>query len=222
MSYNSIRQVVCATLLMQPDPGNWSEPNVRDEIYYVLHRCSWYEVYDVAEGLVGHLGEDAGCRFSARLNQFFCERGIGWEMRNGRVLSRGVAGLLAGASEHGVMALTDSGRPTAAQQLREALLDMSRRPKADLTGAVHHAIAALEATARDVTGEPNLTLGRLVPKLQLSPPLDTAVSKLWGFASNRARHVREGEAISRGEAELVVIIAAGLSSFVAQREAGEP
>ena len=37
---------------------------------------------------------------------------------------------------------TQSRKPEA--DLKEALLDISRRPTPDLTGAIHHAMAALE------------------------------------------------------------------------------
>ena len=87
-----------------------------------------------------------------------------------------------------------------------------------MTGAIQHAIAALECTARDVTGEPNLTLGRLVPRLGLAPPLDSAVEKLWGYASDRARHIREGQAVTTEEAELVVSVACAVCSFLSRRD----
>ena len=39
-------------------------------------------------------------------------------------------------------ALEKSGRPTAAGHIHEALQDLSRRPQADLAGAVYHAAGA--------------------------------------------------------------------------------
>jgi hypothetical protein len=52
----------------------------------------------------------------------------------------------------------------------------------------------LEDLARDVTGDPKATLGEVLkrnPSL-LPKPLDTALSQVWGCASNEARHVEEG------------------------------
>ena len=116
--------------------------------------------------------------------------------------------------------LQGSGRTTAANEIHEALRDISRRPVPDRTGAIQHAIAALECTARDITGEPNATLGALVPKLDLPSPLDTAVNKLWGFASDRARHLREGKSADGAEAELVVSIACAVCTFLAKPSTG--
>ena len=101
--------------------------------------------------------------------------------------------------------------------MREALRDISRRPEPDITGSIQHAMAALEATAREVTGQSNPTLGKLVPMLNLPAPLDQAVHKLWGYASERGRHIREQELVDHSEAELIVAIAGALCAFLAQR-----
>jgi hypothetical protein len=63
-------------------------------------------------------------------------------------------------------------------------------------------------------------LGALVPKLDLPKPLDVAVEKLWGFASDRARHLREGKNVSADEAELVVSVACAVCAFLAKRPGG--
>ena len=112
--------------------------------------------------------------------------------------------------------MEESGFQRAANELREALGDISRRPVPDSTGAIQHAMAALEATAREVTGQPNPTLGKLVSRLSLPPPLDQAVHKLWGYASDRGRHVREQQTIDATEAELIVSVAGSLCAFLAQ------
>ena len=95
--------------------------------------------------------------------------------------------------------------------------DISRRPAPDTTGAIQHAMAALEATAREVAGQPNPTLGKLVPMLSLPAPLDQAVHKLWGYASDRGRHVREQQTVDTTEAELIVAVSGSLCAFLTQR-----
>ena len=97
--------------------------------------------------------------------------------------------------------------------MREALSDISRRPEPDITGAIQHAMAGLEATAREVSSQPNRTLGKLVPVLDLPVPLDQAVQKLWGYASDRGRHIREQQIVDHTEAELIVAIAGSLCAF---------
>jgi hypothetical protein len=52
----------------------------------------------------------------------------------------------------------------------------------------------------------------IVPK-----PLDKAVELLWGYASNEARHVREGAEPAREDATLVVSTSAALIAFLAAK-----
>ena len=103
-------------------------------------------------------------------------------------------------------------------EMREALKDISRRPEPDRTGAIQHAMAALEATAREVTGKPKPTLGKLIPELDLPKPLDTAVEKLWGYACDHARHGKEGRTVGTDETELLVSVACAVCTFLTKRD----
>ena len=220
MSPNPICSVVCRVLFVAPDRNNWSEyPNVWEEVLGLLAECDWFKVYDIAEALWRSLEHDDDNQrlFQNELNRFFREKGIGWELKDpDGIVFRGDQAFSAATSE-AAQVLQGSGRTTAANEIHEALRDISRRPVPDRTGAIQHAIAALECTARDITGKPNATLGALVPKLDLPSPLDTAVNKLWGFASDRARHLREGKSADGAEAELVVSIACAVCTFLAKR-----
>ena len=220
MSYGTLREVVCAALLARPDPNNWSEiPNIRDEVFWHLENCDWFKVYDIAEAIYAHLSHsqnsDPSRTFSDRLNQLFRERGIGWQMEEGNVQYRGTESFTQAVKE-GQRALSNTGRSQAANELAEAVRDISRRPQPDVTGAVQHAMAALEATARDVTGQPKPTLGKLVSSLDLKPPLDAALEKLWGYVSNEARHGRQDSALDAVEAEVIVGVAGAVCGFLAK------
>lgn len=73
--------------------------------------------------------------------------------------------------------------------------------------------------ARDVTGDPNATFGEILnhhPGL-LPRPLDMALSRVWGYASNEARHVKEGREISRDEAELLVGLSGIVSTYLVRK-----
>lgn len=221
MSPTSIRKAVCAVLLVGPDPSNWSEyPNIWQEANSLIEGCPWFKVYDIAEALYGILSvqlPEGAENFQNRLNSYFREKGIGWQLINGQITYRGSETFTV-ATGQAAKVLTQAGRSAAANEIHEALVDISRRPSPDVTGAIQHSIAALECTARDVTGEASLTLGRLVPHLSLSPPLDKAVEKLWGYASERARHIREGQPVSSEEGELVVSVACAVCTFLSRRK----
>ena len=192
MTPTPIRRVVCQVLLVKPDPMNWSEyPNVSGEVNGLISDCAWFKVYDIAEALHADLARsspDWAEAFEGNLNDFFLGNGIGWEMTDGEIVYRG-SDTFGATIRQADEVLADTGYPAAANEVREALRDISRRPEPDVTGAIQHAMSALECTAREVTGKRNHTLGSLVPRLDLTPPLDAAVDKLWGYASERARHI---------------------------------
>ena len=220
MTPKQMRWSVCEVLLVPPDSNNWSDyPNVWDEMHCLISECPWYKVYEIAEALYSRLTKtdpNRAHKFANRLNQFFCENGIAWELRGGHVVFRG-SEVFTKSTEKAIVALSETGRTRAANEMQEALRDISRRPQPDITGAIQHAMGALEATARDVTGQSNDTLGQLISELSLPKPLDKAVDKLWGYASDRARHIREGQAVDTAEAEMVVIVACAVCTFLTGR-----
>ena len=115
--------------------------------------------------------------------------------------------------------LREKGHKTSSEEIQEALSDLSKRPNPDISGAIQHSSAALECTCRDITGASSDTLGKsishysnLVPK-----PLDEAISKMWGYASNNGRHLKEGNSPSYEEAELVVHLSAVLCIYLCKK-----
>lgn len=143
---------------------------------------------------------------------------MGWEIKQGTLIARG-SEAFALATGHATEVMRQHGAPTAANEVHEALRDISRRPHADVTGAIQHAMAALECVAREVGGTTD-TLGPAIRRLNLPAPLDQAVEKLWGFTSQQWRHILEGRQPQFEEAELVVTAASALSVYLLRRRAG--
>ena len=223
---SGLREVICRVLREPRDPNNWSErPNIWCEVQDLINGCEWFEVYDIIEALHANfeesdrgLRENCAAKFSEEINDYFVQKGVGWQLANGKVVARGDEAFES-AVKVAPEALDDSGRPTASSHLHEAIRDLSSRPDADLSGAIFHAMGALEAVARDLTGDPKATLGQAIkrhPDL-LPRPLGTAVSQLWGYASNEGRHVREGQELNRETAELVVGLAAVIATYLTRK-----
>jgi hypothetical protein len=141
-------------------------------------------------------------------------------MENGAIAVRG-SEAFALATRDAVNTMRDAGTPTAANVIHEALTDISRRPAADVTGAIQHAMAALECVAREIDGSSD-TLGRIIGRLTLPPPLDHALHKLWGFASEQGRHIQEGREPRFEEAELVVTVASAVSVYLLRQRTPQP
>ena len=222
-----LRAIVCRVLRIEPDPDNWSDyPNVDLEVRNVLLNCEWFYIYDVIEEIFSVMEGDklpnseVSSReyFSKEINSYFRQRGIGWQLTDGLIEMRGPAHFETSV-RGAVKALEEAEFETAHGELREAMQDLSRRPAPDVTGAIQHAMAALECVARDITGDSGATLGKIVkahPSL-IPKPLDQAVEKAWGYASGRGRHLREGLPPTYEEAELIVGVSGAVCLFLTHK-----
>jgi hypothetical protein len=157
-------------------------------------------------------------KFESELNDYFLENGIGWKLSAGVIEMRGPE-----AFEEVVVTaereLETRKLSTARNELHEALHDLSRRPSPDVTGAIQHSMAALECVAREACGDEKANLGDIMKRYRdiVPRPLDEAISKAWGYASENARHIREGREPTFEEAELVVGIVSALSTYLARK-----
>jgi hypothetical protein len=230
---DDVRTVVCKVLMTRPDPNNWSPfPNVDGECRDHLDRCKWFEVYDIIESLHsklesydrigGMIGDSAkelpAARFTRLVNAFFVRKGIGWQLKNGQVVVRGPEAFEV-AVQPVVEKLREASLHTAATEIHEALQDLARRPDPDVTGAIQHAMAATECVAREAAGDPKSTLGEIIARHNdlIPAPLDVGLTKIWGYSSEMARHIREGRSPSYDEAELAVITSAGVMTYLLRK-----
>jgi hypothetical protein len=213
-----------------PDANNWSEPNVKGEVQSLMANAPWFRIYDLMEAfgrddylataqVANHLS------FADLVNQALDEFNLGWRLQGGQIVAMG-DDVSRPLLDDAVAALGSHGLPTAQRELQESVRDLSRRPEPDCSGAVQHAMTALEAVARMATSEPNPTFGQLLSRHRdlLKEPLRTGLEKLWGYASEQARHGREGNHVELVEAHAVVSIAAAVVPYLLAKlpEAGNP
>src|ERR1051325_4112742 len=132
MRPGAIRSIVCHVLFVAPNRNNWSEyPNIWEEVLGLLDACDWFKVYDIAEALWRALEHDSDRQqlFQDELNRFFREKGIGWQLKDPEgIVFRGSESFGAATSEAADI-LQASGRDTAANEVHEALRDISRDRK---------------------------------------------------------------------------------------------
>lgn len=217
-----LREVVCRVLKVRPDPSNWTErPNIEEEVQDLVDNCPWYRVYDIIEGIADTYKVFDQMRpyqpFERDINDVLIEQGIGWKLEGKRIVFRGPESLDT-LLRVAVKTEVNAGHNTAANELHEAINDMSRRPQPDPTGAIQHSIASLECVARDVSGSKD-TLGRWLQKNRdaFPRPLGEYVEKIWGFASEHGRHLVEAGEASMDEAELVLGLSATLGSYLSKK-----
>jgi hypothetical protein len=224
-----LRNLVCQLLQKTPDSSSHSDADYNTEMHNQVSQCEWFRVFDIIEALYRNLVEigvstqtGAASSFEELLNEFVVANGIGWRLQEGQVVTRGEE-VFEAAVKTAQAELDASGRLTASRHIHEALLALSRKPDPNLAGAVYHAKGSLECVLRPLTDEPKLTLGDVLKKHPeaVPKPLDTALSKIWGYASNEARHVLEGPGLGRAEAELIVALAATVATYL-NRKASQP
>ena len=225
---SSLREIICRVLRKRSDSGNWSErPNIAGENEQLIDACLWYEVYDVIEGLVSDFqksglhtprGVPAAEYFEDQLNRYFLHEGIGWRLSNGVVEYRG-SEPFEEATKQARTDLSAKGMTTASGEMHQAFANLSKRPDADVTGAIQHSLAALECLVREITGYPRATLGTLLKRNPglLPKPVDEICKKAWGFASEFGRHLREGRVPDIREVELMVGLSSILCSYLARK-----
>ncbi len=218
---NRLREMLCSRLLESPDLTNYSPGNLEREVLILLRDAEWYHVFDFCEDIaacLSQLSQFEAQEFSQKLNEAFRRKGVGWQMLDGKLETRGEESFEA-STRNAIRLAAELGKPVASKELHEALLDLSKRPNPDVSGAIMHAMAALECVARDTTGDVNSTLGAILKKYpgKLPSPLDEALSKIWGFASDKARHLRENHPPLLEDAELLVGLSGTLSAYLLKK-----
>jgi len=217
-----LRDIVCRILRVPPNPQNWSEyPNIWNEVKELASTCEWYRFYDIVETI-------AQCRrqpswgerdaFSQEINDCLREMGVGWQLKDNLIQIRG-SDTHEELVRTAIEVISSSGLSTAQGEIAEAIRDLSRRPDPDLSGSVHHAMAALECVAREVIQDAKPTLGDLVSRHPewFPKPLDEIVSKAWGYASENARHGREDRKLDRTDAELIVGLCSVVTTYLLRK-----
>jgi hypothetical protein len=154
----------------------------------------------------------------AELNKYFVHAGIGWQLVDGKVVTRGDEAFES-TLKTAVTALEEDTKPTAAGHLRFALDALSARPKANTSGAVAHATNAVECVSGEITGE-TMTLGNYLKKYPglFHPALKKGLDGIYGYASDEgARHGKEGTEPSSEDAEFVVATCAAACTLLTRK-----
>ena len=139
------------------DPGGanlyglcgWLEPILKrslDSLFSskfekVLMECPWFRFYDCVEGTSRFFTErslnfspraEEAKRFEEQVNSALEENGVGWKLVEGQLQIRGDEGFEK-SFQSALDNLEARGLSVAHSEMREALNDLSRRPKADAT-----------------------------------------------------------------------------------------
>ncbi|ANI88270.1 hypothetical protein A9P82_02490 [Arachidicoccus ginsenosidimutans] len=216
---SDLRAITTRVLKIPPDTNNWSQyPNIYNEVKEHLDSCDWYSVYDIIEAIIQKLDSHEKEEFTNEINEYFIINGIGWKIVDEQIETRGDE-VFETAITNVVSVLETAKLQTAKTEIKEALNDLSRRPTPDITGAIQHSLACLECVTREIIGDKKSTIGDLMKKYPgaIPTPLDQAVTKIWGFASEQGRHLREGQEPEYLEAELIVEVTSAIAVYLGKK-----
>jgi AbiJ N-terminal domain 4 len=188
--------------------------------------CPWYRVYELIEELLERLefheaelaDPEENARYAplqAELNKYFEHAGIGWQLVDGKVITRGEE-VAQQAFDAAVSRLEATQRPTAASHIRSASKALSERPSANTAGAVSQATAAVESLLSDITNQ-EMSLGKYLdkyPKL-IHPALKRGLDGVYGYACDAgARHGKEGKVPTFDKAQFALTICAAACTLL--------
>ncbi len=216
-----IRDVVAKTLQMWLDPGVWHYNEAWQQVEGAVYGCEWFRVYDIVESIEAYFKSTtprAATEFTNQLNELFVGHGIGWQLVNGEIVTRG--GQVFEVTVTTAIALLQQDRkPTAAGHLQFAIGALSARPTANTSGAVAQATNAVECVLGEITGQ-TMTLGDYLKKNAslFHPALAKGLRGIYGYASDEgARHGKEGTAPTREDAEFVVSACAAVCTLLTRK-----
>lgn len=218
-SLKKVRNIVSFITRIAEDPNQWGENSfMEDEIRNMLLNAPWNRIYDLVEYFYSQKGIKQNSDFEADINDYFIEKGYGWKMKKGIIKFRGEGSFEQNIQEVS-QELKKKHQQTSHREISLAISDISKRPDPDITGAIQHSMAALECLSREVTGDRNSTLGKLVNdnKTLFPQPLGDVVTKLYGFSSEQGRHLKEGKSPQFDEAKLCVNLSAALCIYIARK-----
>jgi len=196
----------------------------------VLLSYPWFRVYDIIEDIFDQLDfhdrelssdpeeEAMALPFQRDINDYFKHVGIGWQLVNGKIVTRGDEAF-EGTVNTAVVVLQENEKPTAASHLQFAISALSARPKPNTSGAVAHATNAVECVLGKITGQ-EMTLGKYLDKnpVLFHPALKKGLDGIYGYASDEgARHGKEGTEPGREEAEFVVAVCAAVCTLLTRK-----
>ncbi|MDI1249512.1 MAG: hypothetical protein PSV13_11665 [Lacunisphaera sp.] len=184
--------------------------------------CQWHEVLDFIEFTTKQLPEGYGARVAQELNLVL-------EKEN--CVYRFVGNIITEITSEAEIAAIDSAiegsTREVAEHLKKALQFLSDRKKPDYHNSIKESVSAIEAAAREVSGEKGATLSDAVKVLNKKHALHPALTKmlldLYGYAGDEGgvRHANKetGKPVSQAEARLIMILAAAACGFLTAKSA---
>lgn len=183
-----------------------------EQVGFYLHGCKYYEVYDAVEVYLELLDENVRDERIKELNNLFSDSQLGY-----RVLINGQCAKITNDLEVEELNRSICSKYDRVNSLfKEAISHFSKN---DYNASVAKSFCALETLLSIVLNEKG-TFSELIKKFenkrfQFHEALKAALVKLYGYASDVARHGSKDEYLIDGdEARFVLIVSSSLINFL--------
>jgi hypothetical protein len=188
----------------------------------VLLTCPWFRVYDVIEDIFGQLVSyyadpdeqyPRSVPFQRAINDYFKHVGIGWQLVEGKIVTRGDE-VFEETVKTAVAVLEEDAKPS-----RRTSTVRNRRTFYKAKGQHEWCSCTRDKVLGEITGQ-TTTLGKYLhqnPTL-FHPALKKGLDGIYGYASEEgARHGKEGTEPTREEAEFAVAVCAAVCTLLARK-----
>ena len=211
------RSIICKAWRVPPDPGNWGDQNVDEEVARLLGQGRWYEFLDRIERIPKFLQPYHIEEYQQQVNNLLADESIGYRFDGQKIVRVGTEEF-AEAVEDARTALTGARFEEPRRQFERGLEFRNSRPP-DWANAIKQASISVEAVLQVIYNRPGVSLTKIVSE-NLPSGLPTNIRKLFkslygqGSGTVGARHAAlGGTQPTAARAELALHIAAALHAF---------
>lgn len=181
-----------------------------------LKKSSWDGVYSYIEFLFSNLSDYEKPAFSQKINIILVEEGAQYRFEEGQIVS------LMTQIEVDETVKAQNVKSNASTHINKAIELFNIRPNPDYSNSIKESISAVEAIAREITGNDSATLSDAVKKLNLHPALQLGIEKIYAWTSDEGgiRHAVKSDDIEHGEAEAryMLVLCSSLVNFMNEKK----
>ena len=187
------------------------------EIKLKFYNLKWFEVYDFIEFILKNLrGDTIGLK--KKIEKIFEDEKVPY-----RIINKKITQISSKSEAREVEAvLENEDLSESKNHIKKALIHFSKNPNPDYCNSIKESISAIEALARNITGNEKGTLGDLVKSLNIHPAFKDGINSLYGWTSDEGgiRHAeKETEfVISKEEARYMLVTSSALVNYIISKE----
>lgn len=183
------------------------------ELRAYFFECEWSKVYDIIETTSAHFPSE---QFQQDCNIFLEEENSAYRFIDSKIVEI-TSDIEIETLEQALENLHKF--PKAYKHLKQALNFLTHSKDRSYRHSMSESINAIEDIARNITGDPNATLGKAAKALNLHKALQDSLSNLYGYASDQIRHAMKSESeIPYEDAKFILVLSSSFMNYILLKE----